>query len=381
MCREGANALACFIEECWSEPIENQCGVLLRAPDLLDFTRTLCRICGTDSLKTMSFITDDGFNAGSEPASMLELAYCNLNSELWSPASAADLIQLMLDQSPRDILNKHNFFGLTPILSVTRNVELKLLVPIVDRLLSAGANPREIDNEGCGILHHLIRQLSACNDFDMPHDKADTFIDLISRLIAHHGCDPLLRDDAGDTPFYEALAPMSWIIWCRALSRAGRHIQADLDQQDLAHHITHSPAYLWAKYDRVKKSLLKDRGEFFYEDGPADGVACSYCKKNIGWHLRREPFDCYGSYLVSVNGEYAQHGSGANHYDGSYCKNIRDPGTCPARIHKGRPRKIYVERSAEELSWRFHVAFRLWREGILTTPKQADIDISGFIAA
>lgn len=320
--------------------------------------------------------TDDGFRAGQSPISMLALAVAWIGSP--TPQSL-NAIQFLINQAIEAgvDLEERNLFGLTPLMSVTRNVHLSNFVPVTRMFLQAGANPRQVENDGCGLLHHIARQLSACNNYEMSAGDASQVTDLVATLITQYGCDPLLRDQSGSTPYDEALSPVAWVLWCDAMVQAGHDIETDLRTQDLRNCVSHSRAQLDRKYKAVMDGLLVDRGQIFIENAQDDQVPCTMCGKSDNWQKRRQPFDCLGSYLVNINEEWAQHTYAYNHRGGVYCDNIRAPGTCRSRQHAHG--ETYIGRSHSQLSWRKHIAFRLWRDRKLITPLDAQLWISGFL--
>jgi hypothetical protein len=368
----------CFIEQTWPGA-EDRIPTFPGAEDVLSMTRRLLDLCGMDSVRMNQFLTDDGFEAGEEPISILRLALHNFGilwDPWWDPLAATKLLINTAIQEGTDF-EQRDLFGLTPVVSVTRNTEPRFWVSIVEKLLEAGASPLQVDNDGCGILHHIIRQLSACNDHEMSEDIAEGLVNLITNLITRYSCDPLLSDLAGETPFDEALAPVAWGLWCRALVLANRNIEEDLIAQDARSRAWHSESYLQSKYHRALKLIHRDAGSFFYEQEDSEtSLRCPNCGKSNVWQLRREPFNCFGSYLTKINAEFVQHTYAYNHRDGSYCNNIRNPNTCKVKQHGGN--KTYCKRSLSELSWRKHVAYRLWRDGLLPNPSQAQLVVSGF---
>lgn len=105
----------------------------------------------------------------------------------------------------------------TPLHRVLRALHDEELIPGAKTLLKANSDALFVELvflDGC--LHKLLTRLSACNDYRMDENEAQSIVDLLKR-----GCNPCLLNDGERTPSDYALSPTAWPLWCKALERTG----------------------------------------------------------------------------------------------------------------------------------------------------------------
>jgi len=295
----------------------------------------------------------------------MHLALHRARDDSWDILGAVDLVFNAALQEGVDI-DQVNRFGLSPILSITRNSTPHFYVPLVKKLLEIGANPLKVDNNQRGILHHIMYEVSACNNNRMEKATRRDLSSLIAQLITSHGCDPLLADDGGMTPFDLALSPVAWGIWCDGLLSAGVDIEGEL-RNEYAKHSTGEPeectqfAYIQA-VTHLSQGLSSEN--FRAHGDQRRNKICARCQSGMDWKYRYQPFDILGSYLTGQGRK--SHNFLTNHSDGSWCSDNVQPFSClSCRFSAGGPHQFLNVLDAKELSWRKYVAFMLWRSGWL----------------
>jgi hypothetical protein len=363
---EGGNALICFIEQVWQK--RNKCFSTSDIGSFLSTTRRLLHICGADTARLVNFVNDTGQVVGTDSENTLKLALLTVRNDSWDILGAVDLLLNAALQEGVDI-EQVDLFGLTPILSVTRNLEPHFYVPLVKKLLDRGADPWKVDNNHRGILHHIVYQLSACNDHGMKNVTRRNISTLIAQLITSHGCDPFLTDDGDRTPFDLALSPVVWSIWCDGLLSAGVDIEAEL-RKELAKFFTKEPEECTqSKYlEAVNHIIQQSSSENFRAYRKQWNEICSHCGSGRDWEYHYQPFDLFGSYLNGEPSHGKRHGYLRNHSDGTWCSNHVNPISCLDRDH-WRPDgsyRFFSKLDSKKLSWRKYVAFRLWSNGWLS---------------
>jgi hypothetical protein len=377
--RLGDNALACFIRSsgpCNEEDHNTDDEVSLEA------MRRLVDICGVGSqvvATTYSYTHHHGsYEVMQHADDMLTLAAANTDNVFWYSLTAQKLLVNAAVQEYLS-LDEPDGAGITKLHSVIRYMHFSQWSTTLRIFLAAGASPDIVRKSGRGLLHLILSPMGACNDYEMPNGLFQELVDLLVMLVAVYGCDPLLADDGGMTPFDGSLAPVAWSVWCRALNQAGRNIEEDLNTLDVRMGVVHNEVFLAKKYQAALDMINKDTGDWFYEDDLQEqsDTPCRHCGKTRQWQLRRAPFDHYGTYRPVWGDGSRYHYWSTNHLDSSYCSNVVTPGTCCAKEHKGSQGPPAL-RSSAELSWRRHVAYMLWRDGYLNTPLQAQLTVSGF---
>ena len=313
-------------------------------------------------------MNDTGQVVGTDSDNTLKLALLEAPNDSWDIFGAVDLLLNAALQEGVDI-EQVDLFGLTPILSVTRNLEPHFYVPLVKKLLNIGADPWKVDNNRRGILHHIIYQLSACNDHGMKNATRRNISTLIAELITSHGCDPFLTDDHDWTPFDLALSPVAWSIWCDGLLSAGVDIEAEL-RKELAKFSTRKPEkYTQSKYLKAVNYISQQSSsENFRAYRMQSNGICALCRSGRDWEYRYQPFDLFGSYLNGEPNRGMYHNYLSNHSDGTQCSNQTNPISCLDRDHwsPDGSYQFFGEPDSKKLSWRKYVAFRLWSNGWLS---------------
>jgi hypothetical protein len=190
--------------------------------------------------------------------------------------------------------------------------------------------------------------------------------ELLVRLLGA-GCDPKLQDKDDCTPTDMAVSPTAWVLWCEAVHAAGLDMKNVLAQDDELHNVVHPAGALDSKYRRV---LCTSPPSWSLESQPTnenmDGnPCCEYCTLPEHWTRSRPPFDRTGSYMVDM-ADYSTHAVFSNHRDGTFCQNGVGWGSCKNSCHIIYGETTYWTKKA--ISWRKHVAFRLWSDGFLRTP-------------
>jgi hypothetical protein len=274
-----------------------------------------------------------------------------------------ELVKLILnagfDLEARDVN------GNTPLLySVYYTSEFQL-IEVIDTLIKAGANIHVTNKNGEGCLHLLLRRLSACNNYKMNDEFAGSIVDLLVRLI-EQGCDPTLGNIVGYNPVDAALSPTAWPLWCSALVGAKKDIKKILLAIDYSSGIVQFDAEVEEKFTEALKctsrAVTRPPGEGYtgqHTDGP-----CYLCRGQSDKRVRQMPFDEFVSPVVEELG-FGIHMGLYNHYDNEECLRVQDEDSNhlldyhPDTMSLGRKRKRSLNR---------HVAYLMWRDGILRTP-------------
>ena len=274
------------------------------------------------------------------------------------------ILPAVLDIEERDC------FGRTALLHVIETVHHSHFPEVAHMLLNAGADHTAVDNGGCGILHFILRVVSACNNAPLLEAHFEAFKSVVVRLLGA-GCDPSLLDEDGSTPSDMALSPTGWLLWCESVRCAGRDMSAILKLDDRRQRISHKETALDAEHRRVKSSSPPWEQQLlpaYPSTSDAEARTCGYCSAPLHWTTSRSPFDTYGSYMVEFGGR-AYHAYFANHKDASFCENAAVWNSCRHGPHKrGGPLTHWSDR---ESSRRKHLAYRLWKDGLWQTPSDA----------
>lgn len=182
---------------------------------------------------------------------------------------------------------------------------------------------------------------------------------------------PTLGNKEGFTLFDAALSPTAWALWCNALKKAGFDMGKELLDLDVRHGVVHSDEYLEETYQHVKSRPpleISSRSDSEASKGyRSDRKPCYLCGQRTVQRARQVPFDEFHSNIVDEVG-FETHMMLFHHLDNSPCLNASMEDSC--RNLDYSPNNMQ-ERSLEyvkERSWRRHVAYRMWREGILRSP-------------
>lgn len=346
-------------------------------------TRLFLAHCGVDVGMACEMFNDVGHAAGNwfMPLPCVAMS-CQPDDEaefrLLQPLHS--ILQETYDLEERD------GFGRTPLLASLDSIQRNQIPEVVHMLLQAGADPLAVDSGGCGILHFIFRTSSACNNASMPTVTFNSFKDLVVRLL-RAGCDPSLQDEEGRTPSDTALSPAAWVLWCESVHAAGLEMSKILlrdDELQGVHHrqsTTRHPGYIEEKYQRILLTfppMWHLDTDFVVRDANEELDVCERCNLPDHWMSSRPPFDTASSYSVK-NGGTMYHAFFSNHRDGSFCENVIQWGSCknPGHIRHGE----VTNWSWKELSWRKHVAYKLWSNGIWRNPREAYTWASGLSPA
>ncbi|ORX94927.1 hypothetical protein BCR34DRAFT_620029 [Clohesyomyces aquaticus] len=206
-------------------------GCPLSTEDIMEAIRLFIGYCGVDVSKMLPYTR---WSEGEEVA-VASLAHTTLEEYLMNGVSVLEPIQLLLHHDCG--LEERNFHSNTVLLAAISLVSSKELVPVTKALLRAGANPLTISARGWGALHGLLWRLSACGHYEMGNSEFIAITELVVQFL-RSGCNPLLLDVDGCSPFDMALSSTTWPIWCEALERAGFNvastIREDTESQDAA---------------------------------------------------------------------------------------------------------------------------------------------------
>jgi len=260
-------------------------------------------------------------------------------------------------------LEERDLFGRTSLLASVEGVQRSQLPKVAQMLLQFGANPLALDNGGAGMLHFILRTTSGCNNGTATEECMKPMKELMVQLLKA-GCDPNLLDEDNRTPSDMALSPVAWVLWCEVVHAAGLDLMTILERDDKLRGAVFSRGYVETKYKHVLHTSppsWSDRSAQ-PDSGKESDSLCDYCTLPDHWCRSRPPFDTAGSYMVSA-GDSAVHAFFSNHRDGTFCADAISWGLCKRRCH--------IEWSVKAISWRKHVAYRLWKDGILRTPSQA----------
>jgi hypothetical protein len=357
---EGDTALACFVCA-FQDQSEQFCPNEI---DIMTGTRLFIGHTGADSVSMARHFNDMGQDSGEHPMGILHTILSTLPKSQSDTHIYQPLRLLLLDGCD---LEQKDGFGRTPLLSCIENVCRSALPAVVDMLLKAGADPLTTGNGDEGMLHSLLRSLSACNDESMEPAEVGSITSVLVALL-RAGCNPNLLDEFSDTPSDKALSPVAWVLWCDALRLAGMDIKDVLLGDDGCQSTPQSQASLKRKFRKAVASTftfdswIDEPSADYFSSNPG---ACGLCERHTKWQRRRQPFDYFGSYLIQI-GDGPGHAVFVNHRDGSPCNCPFVWDSCDHRDHWGG------DWSRHEISWRKHVAHWLWRDGILNSPLAAN---------
>ncbi|KAF2502865.1 hypothetical protein BU16DRAFT_21372 [Lophium mytilinum] len=331
---------------------------------ILDTTRSLTAAGGADVVECERHLDWDGTITGTFTQGIIHSAIQWLFRS-WSSNDAITescqslelLLQRGADTEVRD------GWGETPLLSATDYLCFSALPRVMRLLLKYGADTRAIDDDADGILHRISSPLTVCD----VHGPGAAWYEEISEIIVsllQMGCDPNSENAYGFTPSDRFMSPSSWTLWCECLEKAGLEVAQILQKDDKAYgvewlenEIDEKYHTVVAEHEDVELPESKKLKEF-----ATDGSSCQCCGSQRVWQSWQAPFDLYGSYLVDGS-EGSLHSHIDYHSAGQPCTNWVKKHTCKHSEHNDNGFAPYP--SARELSWRKHVAYRLWKNGLL----------------
>jgi hypothetical protein len=325
--------------------------------DVLRLIRLLIKYCRSEASSMCLYKR----RHTTEPAKA-GLFHCVLNRSNCN-IHILELVKLILD-SGFD-LEACDVNGNTPLLYSMYYTPEFQLIEVVDALIRAGANIHVTNKNGEGCLHLLLRRLSACNNYKMNAKFAGSIVDLLVLLI-EQGCDPTLSNVVGYNPVDAALSPTAWPLWCSALVGAKKDIKKILLAIDDSSGIVQFDAEVEEKFAEALKctsrAVTRLPGEEYtgqHTDGP-----CYLCRGQSDKRVRQMPFDEFASLVVEELG-FGIHMWLYNHYDNEECLRVQDEDSCyPLDYH---PDAMPLDRKRKR-SLNRHVAYLMWRDGILRTP-------------
>jgi hypothetical protein len=295
------------------------------------------------------------FSHGIVHRAVLELFPAWMDKD--SISHSCDSLELLLQHGAD--LGERNGWGRTPLHTAAFQVCLNALPQVIALLLKYGADPRIHDGDGEGILHRLFSTLSGCDTASMAASWREEMVQLVIQLL-QAGCDPNFSINDGWTPSDNALTPFSWAIWCESLTKSGLDVSKVIQKDDRQDGLVWLDNEITEKYNSVvgeNRSSVKDFSK--HERVDTNQNPCRICNTRCLWQRRHEPFDLLGSYLSS---DRHYHKQLQNHAGGQFCLNYLSETSCTHLDHEdGYP----PWPSAQDLSWRKHVAYRLWRDNAL----------------
>lgn len=329
------------------------------SPKILQLLRLFINTCGIDS-----YVTVQGYDMFGSVSTYETPAL----SYIIRPVTRTNyfvklLILTYLIYADAD-LEDPGPFGETALLSAAK-MHCTQLAPVMRPLLRAGANVQAVDEIGQGVYHLLFARLAACNASEMGEEEVEDVIEICQELL-QRGADPELTNDLGSTVAELALRPVGWVVWCRALSRGNAGV-AEVSSAGYSEDRRRSASNLeeYAVLEKAYGPAIVDMDVFEKEFEDLDAV-CRICHRPASCRFQRYPFDTFSA-LISK--EVQEHLWGYNHRDGTNCSNYELPGSCSRdddHDYNGFP---YI--SSEEYRIRTRVAYKLWEEGFLDTPREA----------
>ncbi|OCK81341.1 ankyrin [Lepidopterella palustris CBS 459.81] len=367
--REGADPLNCDADgySALSVFYRGSAGNSRQGTQLVDGTRTLITVCGADVVESDKHLDWNGrvtgsFSHGIVHRAVLELFPAWMDAD--SISQSYHSLELLLQHGGD--LGERNGWGRTPLLTAAFQVCLSALPRVITLLLKYGADPRVYDGDGEGLLHRLFSTLSGCNTASMGATWREEVVQLVVRLL-RAGCDPNFSIKGGWTPSDNSLTPYSWAVWCESLTDAGLDVSKIIREDD------DRDGLVWLENEIAEKyNSVVEESQYLVEScsrKPAQvdrsQNPCRICRNLCLWRRRPVPFDLLGSYL---NSDRHYHQQLQNHAGGHLCLNYLSENSCTDLDHEdGYP----PWPSAQELSWRKHVAYRLWREDALRHSSRA----------
>jgi hypothetical protein len=356
ICRDGSSALSVFLQAIrHNHNPESQ---------IVDGSRLLIKAGGSDLTESDRHITWDGsttgtFSHGIVHRAILETFQGWMDEE--SLQACFETLKIILDGGAD--ANERNGWGRTALVTATFQVCLRMLPKVLTLMLNHNADPKVVDGDGEGILTRLFPTLSCCDISGMGSEWANEMIQVIVKFLKA-GCDTNLTSDHGWTPSDNCLSPATWVIWCESVSQAGQDMEALLRREDEGDKLCWAEAELKEKYDEALRSKLGPANQWPIDRNQVPQITCHLCGSTQSCQPARRPFDLLGSYFKSG---FNYHQSLHNHADSRFCTNYVVPNSCAEEEHdEGYP----LWPTTEDFSWRKHVAYRLWKNGILGSSMQ-----------
>ncbi|KAK4221179.1 hypothetical protein QBC38DRAFT_449386 [Podospora fimiseda] len=260
-----------------------------------------------------------------------------------------------------EMADKH---GNTVLLYTLFYTPVASLVMAASQLLEAGAYVHAKNSHGEGVLHLLLRRLSACSIPDMNEDVKSGIITLLVRLL-EKGCDPLDGNTGGYTPIDAAMSPVAWPLFSAAIQKAGKDMKKEFQLLDATARVTISEDEVERKTkEAIKHRAVAKEAQFHKQHLEIMGngaPACNLCNRRPDPSLRAIPFDEFFSDVVDELGQ-GIHMIMNNHDDMDECLHIHEED--PTHMLDYHPSSMSPER-LKERSWRRHVAWKLWERGFL----------------
>lgn len=282
--------------------------------------------------------------------------------------------------------NEKNAIG-DPLLDTAINVTIKDTYKMQKTLLQHGATLQPLFDGQETPLSLCLYRLSACGLGVIETGQISDVMEIVVTYIN-------MRDELCSnmkyrrSPSANALSPVAWTVWCTALDQTGINLEEILRKEDRLNDLKFSRKFLQRKYEKIinfaaPKWIVEDPQAYNEEELSSYTMpaACERCGRHELKTVLRPPFDLFVQQLNSLrhrsSGETRPaHIFRQTHQDGSLCDNYMIGGMCHHPWHDGHNLR-HPQQDIRGCGWRKHVAHRLWREGVLTTPQQAYTWASG----
>ena len=329
-CRAGAAALLFFLEEG-----EKASGDHVNKREIIRILHLLIRYCDVDVCSVVPYHSYLKWRRESVDG-VLQFA---LRGYAAQPRQLFEIFQMLI-QHDCD-LEYRSVAGLTPLLSVLDRANDSGLVSLSNLLLDAEANrlSASTTRQACWV-QQILHEFS----------RAKEFTTLLVTLL-RKGCAVSLQSGHGFSPSDLALFPTTWVLWCDALREVGLDVTSVLKEEDIGRGVCYSDSeeiasgYMTSFVKTVREDSIMADSEFI----------CIICNQRENFSgARRPPFEIWRSVLFEQKGT-------------TLARHIAAPAKHLGlnNLSYGTSRNIWTE-----LSWRKLLAYRLWRDGTLSSPSR-----------
>jgi len=328
----------------------------------MSLVRRLMQHCRPDEVRlTSQYKRRRGIELA--PAGLLHCALFRNNSKI----SILKLLDFILKK--KFDLEARDTNGNTPLMYALFYTPQSARFEVVSALLEAGAMTDAFNKYGEGCLHLLLRRLSACDNNEMDPASKKATINILVMLL-DRGCDPTSPNVVGYTPLDAALSPIAWPLFCSALEKVGKDVEKVIQEIDMMSDIMSTDAeveerleYVVERHNSVMPRLSHWTMPEVASGQPFAEQLCYLCGRGTNLVKRVIPFDEFRSVVVDEL-EFGIHMIWYNHHNGGdgECLGVWKEDSshfldyCPSKMN-------YENR--KNRSWRRHVAYLLWRKGVL----------------
>ncbi|KAF2816985.1 uncharacterized protein BDZ99DRAFT_6421 [Mytilinidion resinicola] len=235
--------------------------------------------------------------------------------------------------------------------------------------LKYGADPYATSNSGQGIFHHISDRLRICNVYKLGSAWLEEMTEMIVSLL-QIGCDPNLRNIWGVTPSDMMNSTSSWTLWCQCLEKVGFDVAQLLQKDDEADGIEWLDNEIDERYETVviEHGGLELNESEELEDLTTEGSSSRHRGSHRVWQWWLAPFFMFAAMHFEAAVDPC-HIHARYHSDGRPCTNYVVKDMCEHSDHQDNQYPPIF--SAREVSWRKHVAYRLWKNGLLGNAYEA----------